>query len=88
MEDPSLGGTTDPSTTTDPPSGGTTDSLKVLTVPFPYTVRKADHPRGVIVINADNPPPENTLFPILKTSDNEVNLPLTGWPQGGGVLFV
>jgi hypothetical protein len=86
MEDPSLGGSTDPSTTTDPPS--TTDSLRVLTVPFPYTIKKSEHPKGLIVINADNPPPENTLIPILQTSGQEVNLPLNGWPQGGGVIFL
>lgn len=86
MEDPSLGGSTDPSTTTDPPPP--TESLPVLTVRFPYTVKKSEHPNGLIVINADNPPPEDTLIPILKTSGQEVHLPLNGWPQGGGVLFV
>ncbi|MCK5560713.1 MAG: hypothetical protein KAJ51_08980 [Thermoplasmata archaeon] len=54
-----------------------------------YTVKRADHPTGLIVLNENNKPTEDmATLPVILTDRDEIILPLNGWPRGGGVIFL
>jgi hypothetical protein len=71
-------------------------SINILNVPLvtqtftgSYHVKRSDHPTGLVVINAQNKPPgDEATLPVILTDKDEIVLPLNGWPQGGGVIFV
>ncbi len=54
-----------------------------------YTVKRSDHPTGLIVVHENNKPTEDiATMPVILTDRDEVILPLNGWPRGGGVIFL
>ena len=54
-----------------------------------YHVRKADYPNGLVVVPENNLPNDTTAsMPVIFTESTEIILPLNGWPQGGGVIFL
>jgi hypothetical protein len=74
----------------------TVSNVPMITVPEEtatsgdiYTVRKSDHPSGLIVVPEHNKPEEDiATMPVIFTEQEEIVLPLNGWPRGGGVIFL